>query len=122
MGGTSTDVCLVHGGVPEPAPRCVVAGYPIRLPALDVHTIGAGGGSIARLDSGGALVVGPESAGAEPGPGLLRPRRHRPTVTDADLVAGRIPADGRVPRDSATLDVAAAQRRPRRAPASPPAA
>ncbi|MGH9033703.1 MAG: hydantoinase/oxoprolinase N-terminal domain-containing protein, partial [Acidimicrobiia bacterium] len=68
MGGTSTDVCLVRGGVPEPAPARVVAGYPVRLPALDIHTIGAGGGSIARLDAGGALVVGPESAGAVPGP------------------------------------------------------
>ena len=75
MGGTSTDVCLVRDGVPAPAPTLVIAGYPIRLPAVAVHTIGAGGGSIARLDSGGALVVGPESAGARPGPGLLRARR-----------------------------------------------
>ena len=56
MGGTSTDVCLVRGAVPEPAPSRLVAGYPIRLPSLDVHTIGAGGGSIARIDPGGALV------------------------------------------------------------------
>ena len=82
MGGTSTDVCLVRGGVPAPAPTLVVAGYPIRLPALAIHTIGAGGGSIARLDTGGALVVGPESAGADPGPacygrGGERADRHR---------------------------------------------
>ena len=76
MGGTSTDVCLVRGGVPEPAPthdgrRVTRSG----CPALAIHTIGAGGGSIARLDAGGALVVGPESAGAVPGPALLRARR-----------------------------------------------
>ncbi|MEA2715841.1 MAG: N-methylhydantoinase, partial [Actinomycetota bacterium] len=68
MGGTSTDVCLVQGGVPEPAPGRMAAGFPVRLPALDIHTIGAGGGSIASIDPGGALVVGPRSAGAEPGP------------------------------------------------------
>ncbi len=93
MGGTSTDVCLVRGGVPEPAPTRVVAGYPIRMPALAVHTIGAGGGSVARLDAGGALVVGPESAGAVPGPACYGRGGTRPTVTDADLVLGRIGAD-----------------------------
>ncbi|MFM8238050.1 MAG: hydantoinase/oxoprolinase family protein [Actinomycetota bacterium] len=93
MGGTSTDVCLIRGGVPEPAPQRVVAGLPIRLPALDVHTIGAGGGSIARLDAGGALVVGPRSAGAVPGPACYGRGGTEPTVTDADLVLGRIPAD-----------------------------
>jgi len=92
MGGTSTDVCLVRGGVPEPAPGREVAGLPVRLPALDIHTIGAGGGSIARLDPGGALVVGPESAGAEPGPACYGRGGTAPTVTDADLVLGRIPA------------------------------
>ena len=109
MGGTSTDVCLVRGGVPEPAPTRMIAGYPIRLPALDVHTIGAGGGSIARLDSGGALVVGPESAGADPGPACYGHGGTRPTVTDADLVAGRIPADHPFPGLGA-LDVDAARR------------
>jgi N-methylhydantoinase A/oxoprolinase/acetone carboxylase beta subunit len=93
MGGTSTDVCLVRSGVPEPAPTRVVAGYPIRMPALAVHTIGAGGGSVARLDPGGALVVGPESAGAVPGPACYGRGAERPTVTDADLVLGRIGAD-----------------------------
>ncbi|CAN5269184.1 hydantoinase/oxoprolinase family protein [soil metagenome] len=92
MGGTSTDVCLVRGGLPEPAPGRRVGGFPIRLPSLDVHTIGAGGGSIARLDAGGALVVGPESAGADPGPACYGRGGTRPTVTDANLAAGRIPA------------------------------
>jgi N-methylhydantoinase A/oxoprolinase/acetone carboxylase beta subunit len=97
MGGTSTDVCLVRGGVPEPAPGREVAGLPVRLPALDIHTIGAGGGSIARLDPGGALVVGPESAGADPGPACYGRGGTAPTVTDADLVLGRIPADAAFP-------------------------
>jgi N-methylhydantoinase A/oxoprolinase/acetone carboxylase beta subunit len=64
------------------------------MPALDVHTIGAGGGSIARVDPGGALAVGPESAGADPGPACYGRGGTAPTVTDADLVAGRMPADG----------------------------
>jgi N-methylhydantoinase A/oxoprolinase/acetone carboxylase beta subunit len=93
MGGTSTDVCLVRGAVPEPAPGLLVAGFPIRLPSLDVHTIGAGGGSIARIDPGGALAVGPDSAGAVPGPACYGRGGGVPTVTDADLVLGRIPAD-----------------------------
>ena len=97
MGGTSTDVCLVRGGVPEPAPGREVAGFPVRLPALDIHTIGAGGGSIAGLDPGGALVVGPQSAGAEPGPACYGRGGTEPTVTDADLVLGRIPASAAFP-------------------------
>jgi len=68
MGGTSSDVCLIRGGRAEPAGKRTIAGFPFRMPSLDVHTIGAGGGSIARLDPGGALVVGPDSAGAQPGP------------------------------------------------------
>ncbi|HEX6312348.1 MAG TPA: hydantoinase/oxoprolinase family protein, partial [Acidimicrobiia bacterium] len=107
MGGTSTDVCLVRGGVPEPAPARVVAGYPLRLPALDIHTIGAGGGSIARLDPGGALAVGPESAGVEPGPACYGRGGRDPTVTDADLALGRIPAGAAFPGLGA-LDVDAA--------------
>ncbi len=90
MGGTSTDVCLVRGGVPEPTATRLVAGLPVRLPALAVHTIGAGGGSIARLDAGGALVVGPESAGAHPGPAAYGAGGTAATVTDADLVLGRL--------------------------------
>lgn len=91
MGGTSTDVCLVRGRVPEPTAERIVAGFPIRLPALAVHTVGAGGGSIARLDAGGALLVGPQSAGAVPGPAAYGRGGDAPTVTDADLVLGRIP-------------------------------
>jgi len=109
MGGTSTDVCLVRGRVPEPTAERVVAGYPIRLPALDVHTVGAGGGSIARLDAGGALVVGPRSAGAVPGPACYGRGGEDPTVTDADLVLARIPAASPFP-DLGRLDVAAARR------------
>jgi N-methylhydantoinase A/oxoprolinase/acetone carboxylase beta subunit len=107
MGGTSTDVCLVRGGVPEPAPGREVGGFPVRLPALDIHTIGAGGGSIARLDPGGALVVGPESAGADPGPACYGRGGRAPTVTDADLVLGRIPADATFP-GLGRLDLSAA--------------
>src|SRR5689334_17829372 len=92
MGGTSTDVCLVRGGAPEPTGTRIVAGLPVRLPSLAIHTIGAGGGSIARLDPGGALAVGPESAGADPGPACYARGGTEPTVTDADLVLGRIPA------------------------------
>ncbi|HEX2383641.1 MAG TPA: hydantoinase/oxoprolinase family protein [Acidimicrobiales bacterium] len=107
MGGTSTDVCLVRGAVPEPAPERLVAGFPIRLPSVDVHTIGAGGGSIARIDVGGALAVGPASAGAVPGPACYGRGGDAPTVTDADLVLGRIPADHPFP-GLGVLDVAAA--------------
>ena len=107
MGGTSTDVCLVRGGLPEPAPAREVGGFPIRLPSLDVHTIGAGGGSIARLDPGGALAVGPRSAGAMPGPACYRRGGVEPTVTDADLVLGRIPHDAGLP-GIGVLDVDAA--------------
>ena len=97
MGGTSTDVCLVLDGRPAPAGERTVAGLPVRLPSLDVHTIGAGGGSIARVDPGGALAVGPRSAGAAPGPACYGLGGTEPTVTDADLVAGRIPAGAALP-------------------------
>ena len=107
MGGTSTDVCLVRGTTPEPAPGRLVAGFPIRLPSLDVHTIGAGGGSIARIDPGGALAVGPASAGAVPGPACYGRGGDEPTVTDADLALGRIPADHPLP-GLGVLDVDAA--------------
>ena len=108
MGGTSTDVCLVQGGVPEPAGTRTAGGFPVRLPALDISTIGAGGGSVARLDPGGALVVGPESAGADPGPACYGRGGTRPTVTDADLVLGRIRRDAAFPGLGA-LDRAAAE-------------
>ena len=109
MGGTSTDVCLILDGVPTPAPQHRVGGLPVRVPSLDVHTIGAGGGSIARLDDGGALVVGPESAGAEPGPACYGNGGERATVTDADVVAGRIPS-GSAFGGLGELDVGAARR------------
>jgi len=108
MGGTSTDVCLIQGGVPEPAGGRRAAGFPIRLPSLDIHTIGAGGGSVARIDAGGALVVGPESAGASPGPACYGRGGTEPTVTDADLVLGRIPASA-VFAGLGALDVEAAR-------------
>ncbi len=97
MGGTSTDVCLVRGGVPEPAGGLEVGGFPFRVPSLDINTVGAGGGSIAALDPGGALVVGPRSASAVPGPACYGRGGTEPTVTDADLALGRIPADGSFP-------------------------
>jgi N-methylhydantoinase A/oxoprolinase/acetone carboxylase beta subunit len=108
MGGTSTDVCLVRGGLPEPAPGREVGGLPIRLPSLDVHTIGAGGGSIARIDPGGALAIGPRSAGAVPGPACYGRGGTEPTVTDADLLLGRIPVDAPFP-GIGVLDRAAAE-------------
>lgn len=97
MGGTSTDVCLVQDGVPEPAGERTVGGFPIRQPSMDVHTIGAGGGSIAAVDPGGALTVGPRSAGAVPGPACYGAGGTEPTVTDANLVAGRLAAGAELP-------------------------
>jgi N-methylhydantoinase A len=106
MGGTSTDVCLISGGEAERSVERTLAGLPIRLPSVDVHTVGAGGGSIAWLDAGGALRVGPESAGADPGPACYGRGGTRPTVTDANLVLGRLPA--RL-ADGLELDVEAAE-------------
>ena len=91
MGGTSTDVCLIESGVAERSGERSVGGLPVRLPTVDVHTVGAGGGSIARRDAGGALLVGPESAGAHPGPACYGRGGARPTVTDANLLLGRLP-------------------------------
>jgi N-methylhydantoinase A/oxoprolinase/acetone carboxylase beta subunit len=108
MGGTSTDVCLIAGGAPAPAPWREVGGFPVRMPSLDIHTIGAGGGSIARLDGGGALRVGPESSGADPGPACYGRGGRRPTVTDANLALGHIP-EGRELPGLGRLDVAAAR-------------
>ncbi len=88
MGGTSTDVCPVEREIPLTAEK-VVAGVPVKVPMVDIHTVGAGGGSVARLDAGGALKVGPESAGAEPGPVCYGKGRDI-TVTDANLVLGRL--------------------------------
>ena len=92
MGGTSTDVALLDGA-PQATNEAVVAGLPVAVPVLDIHTVGAGGGSLARFDRAGALRVGPESAGADPGPACYG-RGERPTVTDAQLVLGRISSEG----------------------------
>ncbi|HEV8249431.1 MAG TPA: hydantoinase/oxoprolinase family protein [Gaiellaceae bacterium] len=107
MGGTSTDVCLIAGGKVERTPERQVAGLPIRLPSVDVHTVGAGGGSIVWRDAGGAVRVGPESAGADPGPACYGRGGERPTVTDANLLLGRLPA--RL-AGGLELDAAAAER------------
>jgi N-methylhydantoinase A len=88
MGGTSTDVCLCPGRIPE-STEAAVGGCPVKTPVVDLHTVGAGGGSIGRIDAGGALRVGPESAGADPGPACYG-KGDEPTVTDAQLVLGRL--------------------------------
>jgi N-methylhydantoinase A len=88
MGGTSTDVALVSGEA-KATNEAEVAGLPVRVPMLDIHTVGAGGGSIARFDAAGSLRVGPESAGADPGP-VCYGRGEQPTVTDANLLLGRL--------------------------------
>jgi N-methylhydantoinase A len=91
MGGTSTDVCLVDAarGGPQLTSEGIISGIPISIPMLDIHTAGAGGGSIARFDAGGLLRVGPESAGASPGP-ICFGSGEQVTVTDANLVLGRL--------------------------------
>lgn len=91
MGGTSTDVALGANGEVRTTNESVVAGLPVAVPVLDIHTVGAGGGSIARVDAGGSLRVGPESAGADPGPAAYG-RGTLATVTDANLVLGRFGA------------------------------
>jgi N-methylhydantoinase A/oxoprolinase/acetone carboxylase beta subunit len=91
MGGTSTDVALVAGEIPRRA-DWTLDRMALRVPVIDIHTVGAGGGSIARRDAGGSLQVGPESAGADPGPACYG-RGDAPTVTDANLVLGRLDAD-----------------------------
>jgi N-methylhydantoinase A len=91
MGGTSTDVCLIAGGNAERSSERSIGGLPIRLPAVDLHTVGAGGGSIVWRDAGGALRVGPRSAGAQPGPACYGRGGTEPTVTDANLLLGRLP-------------------------------
>jgi N-methylhydantoinase A len=92
MGGTSTDVCLIEGGRVGRSAERVVGGFPVRLPSVDLHTVGAGGGSIAWRDRGGALRVGPRSAGSDPGPACYGHGGTEPTVTDANLLLGRLPA------------------------------
>ena len=92
MGGTSTDISLIIGGQPQLATDRGVAGHSVALPSLDIVTLGAGGGSIARVDAGGVLIVGPDSAGAEPGPACYGRGGTAPTVTDANLVLGYLDA------------------------------
>src|SRR5205807_5542336 len=109
MGGTSCDVCVIERGeVAESAERAI-AGRPLALPTLDIHTVGAGGGSIAWRDAGGALRVGPQSAGAEPGPACYGRGGTEPTVTDANLLLGYLSADASLAGNVA-LDRDAAQR------------
>jgi N-methylhydantoinase A len=102
MGGTSTDVFLVDAAGPRISNESIITGIPIGVPMLDIHTAGAGGGSIARFDAGGLLSVGPESAGADPGP-ICFGRGTQPTVTDANLALGRLDTD-RFMGGSVTLD------------------
>jgi N-methylhydantoinase A len=115
MGGTSTDVALCPGRLPTTT-RGEIAGLPLRLPIIDIHTVGAGGGSLGHVDAGGALHVGPESAGADPGPACYGrppgarnlPPDGRATVTDANLLLGRLDADHFL-GGAMTLDVDAAR-------------
>ena len=107
MGGTSTDVALVDGEA-RASNQAEIAGFPIGVPMLDIHTVGAGGGSIARFDAGGALRVGPESAGADPGP-VCYGRGTQPTVTDANLLLGRLQPQRFLGGDF-TLDLARTRR------------
>jgi N-methylhydantoinase A len=93
MGGTSCDVCVVEGGAVHERAASEIAGRPLALPTVAVHTVGAGGGSIAWRDPGGALRVGPRSAGADPGPACYGRGGTEATVTDANLLLGYLPAD-----------------------------
>lgn len=111
MGGTSSDVSLLDGG-PGFRTDWRIGDLPVKVPAIDIHTVGAGGGSIAYLDPGGALKVGPRSAGADPGPACYG-RGTAPTVTDANVIAGRLVVDsflgGRMPLDRERAATAVAQ-------------
>ncbi len=91
IGGTSADISLIHGGEPGLTTNGRIGGWPVGLPMVDLVTIGAGGGSIARLTEGGTMVVGPESAGAQPGPVCYGRGGSEPTVTDAHLALGHLP-------------------------------
>lgn len=92
MGGTSTDVCLIGDGVPELSSETMIDGLPVKTPVIDIATVGAGGGSIAWVDDGGLLRVGPQSAGAMPGPACYGRGGEKPTVTDAHLIRGTLQA------------------------------
>jgi N-methylhydantoinase A len=109
MGGTSCDVCVVEEGEVKRTDSRTIAGRVIQLPMVDVHTVGAGGGSIGWRDGGGALRVGPQSAGAEPGPACYGRGGSEPTVTDANLILGRLAADSKLAGD-VRLDADAAEK------------
>ena len=104
MGGTSTDVALIDGDL-KLTSEGSIGHYPVAVPMVDMHTIGAGGGSIASIDEGGLLRVGPQSAGADPGPACYRQEGNYATVTDANLVLGRLRAESFLGGDM-VLDVA----------------
>jgi N-methylhydantoinase A len=109
MGGTSCDVCVVDGGEVRRTDAREIEGRPIQLPMVDVHTVGAGGGSVAWRDSGGALRVGPRSAGAEPGPACYGRGGTEPTVTDANLLLGYLARESDL-AGGVALDAEAARR------------
>jgi N-methylhydantoinase A len=109
MGGTSCDVCVVAGGEVRRTDSRQIEGRPIQLPMVDVHTVGAGGGSIGWRDSGGALRAGPRSAGADPGPACYGRGGAEPTVTDANLLLGRLAGDSQL-AGGVDLDAEAAER------------
>ena len=90
IGGTSTDISLVVDGRFEASDEKTISGYPVRIPSIDISTIGAGGGSIAWIDSGGILKVGPQSAGASPGPACYKQGGEEATITDARVVLGHL--------------------------------
>jgi N-methylhydantoinase A len=109
MGGTSCDVCVVEDGAVRRTDSRTIGGRPIQLPTVDVHTVGAGGGSIGWMDPGGALRVGPRSAGAQPGPACYGRGGTEPTVTDANLLLGNLAADSTL-AGGVALDAEAAER------------
>ncbi|WP_149537865.1 hydantoinase/oxoprolinase family protein [Siccirubricoccus phaeus] len=108
IGGTSADVCLVQDGRPELTREARVDTLPVLMPMVDITTIGAGGGSLVWVDDGGLLRVGPRSAGADPGPACYGRGGTQPTLTDAHVICGRLPADARL-AGSMKLDAAAAR-------------
>jgi N-methylhydantoinase A len=109
MGGTSCDVCVVEDGEVRRTDSREIGGWPIQLPMVDVHTVGAGGGSIGWRDGGGALRVGPKSAGADPGPACYGRGGSEPTVTDANLLLGHLAGDSQL-AGGVDLDAEAAER------------
>ena len=109
MGGTSTDVALCDREGMRLTNESIVAGVPVAIPMMDIHTVGAGGGSIARVDEGGSLRVGPESAGADPGPACYG-RSLLPTVTDAHVVLGHFPGSSLLVESSNWMKRARARR------------